>query len=66
MDEEEIKEEKWKEVTDNLGEVEVKANEGEILAFSTNHPQKSHEHLSLFLTSGEPLPKVSNPDIRAF
>jgi len=44
----------------------VKADKGEMLTSSTSHPQKSHEHLSLFLTSSEALPKVSNPEIRAF
>jgi len=44
----------------------VKEDEAEMLTLSTNHRPKSYEHLSLFLTSSKPLPKVSNPKIRAF
>ena len=64
--EEAIEQEKEKEVTDSLEEVEVKTGEGEMLTLSTSHPQKNHEHLSLFLTSSELPPKVSNFEIRAF
>ena len=66
LKEEATAQEKEKEVADSLEEVEVKIDEGEMLSFSTSHPQKNHEHLSLFLTSSEPLPKVSNFEIRAF
>jgi len=36
--EEEIEEEKEKEVTDNLEEVEVNAEEGQLITLSTSHP----------------------------
>ena len=49
-----------------LEEIVVKANEGELLTLGTNHPPKSHKHVILFLTTSEPLPKVSNPRIRTF
>jgi len=64
--EEAIEQEKEKEVTDSVEEVKVKTDEGEMLTLSTSHPQKNHEHLSLFFTSSEPLPKVSNFKIKAF
>ena len=44
----------------------MKTDEGQMLSLSTSHQPKKHEHLSVFLTSGEPLPKVSNFEIRAF
>jgi len=37
-----------------------------MLTVATNHPPKSREHLSLFLTSSEPLHKVPNSEFRAF
>jgi len=67
---EEIKEEGDKNVVDDLKEtleeIVVKVDEGKILALGTNHPPKNHEHLSLFLTSSEPLLKASNFEIRTF
>ena len=59
-----MKKKKGKPVTKNLAKVDVKVDEDEKLTLSTNHPQKSHELLSLFLASRELLPKVSNPKIR--
>jgi len=46
--EEEIEEEKEKEVMENIEEVKVKADDGEMLNLSRSHHPKSHEHLSLF------------------
>ena len=66
LKEEGTEQEKEKEVADSLEEVEVKTDEGEMLSLSTSHPQKNHEHLSIFPSSGEPLPKVSIFEIRAF
>ena len=63
LKEEAIEQEKEKEVADCLEEVEVKTDESEMLSLSTSYPQKNHEHLSLFLTSGELLPKVSKFEI---
>ena len=53
-------------MADNFEEVEVKIDEGKMLSLSTSHPQRNREHLSVSLTYGEPLPKVSNFEIRAF
>ena len=53
-------------MADSIEEIEVETDEGEMLSLSTSHPQKNHEHLSIFLSSGEPLPKVSIFEIRAF
>ena len=61
-----IEQEKEKEVAYSLQEVEVKTDAGQMLSLSTSHPPKNHVHISLFLTFGEPLPKVSNFEIRAF
>jgi len=61
-----LSKQKKKEVADSLEEVGVEIDEGEMLPLSTSYPQKNHEHLSLFLTSSELPPKVSNFKIRAF
>jgi len=37
-----------------------------MLTLGTNHPPKNHEHLTLFLTSSEPLLKASNFENRTF
>ena len=66
MKEEVIEQEKETEVVDSIEEIEVETHEGEMLSLSTSHPQKNHKHLSIFLSSGELLPKVSNFKIRAF
>ena len=44
----------------------MKTDEGQMLSLSRSHPPKNHEHLSLFLASDEPLPKVPNFEIKAF
>jgi len=44
----------------------VKADESEMLTLGTNHPPKTHEHLSLFLNSSEPLLKAPNSKFKAF
>ena len=53
-------------MADNFEEVEVKIDEGKMLSLGTSHPQRNREHLSVSLTYCEPLPKVSNFEIRAF
>ena len=67
---EESEEEEEKNVADDLQdtleETVVKADEGEMLTLGTNHPPKSHEHLSLFLSSSEPLLKACNSEITSF
>jgi len=55
-----------KEVANNLEEVGVRTDVGEMLTLSSNHQQKSHEHLSLFLTFPKQLPKVPSSEIRTF
>ena len=66
LKEEVIEQEKETEVADSIEEIEVETDEGEMHSLSTSHPQKNHKHLSIFLSSGELLPKVSNFKIRAF
>ena len=43
----------------------MEADEGDMLTLDTNHPPRSHEHLSLFLTFGELLLKAANSELRA-
>ena len=40
-------------------EIVVEADKGDMLTLGTNNPPRSHEHLSLFLTFGEPMLKSS-------
>jgi len=43
----------------------MEADEGQMLTLGTNHPLRSHEHLSLFLTFSEPLLKTPNSELKA-
>ena len=49
-----------------LEEIVVEVDEGDMLTLDTNHTPRSHEHLSVFLTFGEPLLKAPNSKLRAF
>ena len=64
--EEEEEENVGDDLKQTLEEIVVKADEGETLTWGANHPPKSHEHLSLFLISSEPLLKACNFEIRSF
>ena len=56
--EEENEENVGDDLEETLEEILVKEDEGEMLTLGTNHAPESHEHLSLFLTSSEPLLKL--------
>ena len=64
--EEEEEENVGDDLEETLEEIVVKADEGKMLTVGANHPPKSHEHLSLFLSSSEPLLKACNFEIRSF
>jgi len=64
--EEENEENVGDDLEETLEEILVKEDEGEMLTLGTNHAPESHEHLSLFLTSSEPLLKSPNSEFRAF
>ena len=64
--EEEEEENVGDDLKETLEEIVVRAEEGETLTLGTNHPPKSHEHLSLFLSSSEPLLKACNSEVRSF
>ena len=48
-----------------LEETAVVVDEGDMLTLDTNHKPRSHEHLSVFLTFGEPLLKAPNTELRS-
>ena len=64
--EEEEEENVGDDLKESLEEIVVTADEGETLTLGTNHPPKSYEHISLFLSSSEPLLKACNSEIRTF
>jgi len=70
VEEVELEEENEENLGDELGEtiqeIVVEVDEGEMLTLDTNHPPRSHERLSLFLTFSEPLLKAPNFKLRAF
>ena len=66
MEEEENKGNDGNNFEETLDEIIIEADESDMLTLGTNHPPRSHEHLILFLTFGEPLLKGPNSELRAF
>jgi len=66
VENQEIEEKFEGDFEETLEEIIVEADEGEMITLSTNHPPKSHNHLSVLLTFHDPLPKVPSSRIRTY